>query len=136
VFLLKFLNLSGICILSLSPVPLMLAPWKEERGNRADPTGGVAAEVLEYELLPRNARIRRGIDRAQDEGVLAHVCHGEASCGRGRAVSRWWSDKLWIICEWFASMALTQPRVGPLPTLPSVGQSYFRIENTVSIHFS
>lgn len=70
-----------------------------KRGNRTNLACGIAADVLEYELLPRTARIRRSIDRAQDQGVLAHVCHGEASCGRGRAVSRWWSDKFWIICE-------------------------------------
>lgn len=114
----------------------MLAPWFEERRNQTDPTGGIPAEVLEYELLPRTARIRRGIDRAQDEGVLAHVCHGEASCGRGRAVSRWWSDKLWIICECLFSMALIQARVGPLSTLPSVRLLCCHIETPSLYHVS
>ncbi len=56
------------------------------------------AEVIEYELLPRTALLRKKLDALEDSRCGC-VCHGEPTCGRGAAVSRWWWEKAWVIGE-------------------------------------
>ncbi len=69
---------------------------KHKQETQHEKHAHTTADVIEYELLPRTALVRKKLDALED-AKCGCICHGEPSCGRSGAVNRWGWEKVWAI---------------------------------------